>query len=78
LSVQGVAVLCTGPLLSLVSIHLLFRWCRVEDGARHVLEAGEALESAGTDKDVIAVSTLVATAELARINFMTGLGEGNG
>ncbi len=43
-----------------------------------MLEAGEALESAGTDKDVIAVSTLVATAELARINFMAGLGEDNG
>jgi hypothetical protein len=67
-----------GPLLSLVSIILRVRWCRVEDGARHVLEAGEALESAGTDKDVIAVSTLVATAELARINFMAGLGEDNG
>jgi hypothetical protein len=52
--------------------HIFFR---DEDAARHVLEAGELHESATTDKDVVAISTLMATAELARSNYTRALGD---
>jgi hypothetical protein len=68
-----------GLLSILLSSHLshavLLVSCREEDAARHVLEAGELHESATTDKDAVAISTLVVTAELARSNYTRALGE---